>query len=149
MTIDRHIYKLSIMQTPQSVVLFGDTCEQWCFRDRRDNSRGKSAKTFSSLPSHRLQQVKSIGVSLANSCRREQSSKCSKALEKRRTADSIHINTDAHTHIHTYTHTAAAHLSSDGARIWKKFENRHSEWRVSGCTQTLAHTHRYKATLPH
>lgn len=34
-----------------------------------------------------LQQLKSIGVSLANSCRREHFSKCSKALERRQTAD--------------------------------------------------------------
>lgn len=57
-----------------------------------------------------LQQLKSIGVSLANSCRREQCSKCSKALERRQTAD-----TDRRTHV--YTHIAEAHLSSDGAGI--------------------------------
>lgn len=61
--------------------------------------------------------VKSIGVSLGNSCRGEPSSKCSKALK--RTAET-------HTHTLAWTHTAAAaaaaaaaeaHLSSDGGRI--------------------------------
>lgn len=79
--------------------LLGVTCKhcsskvQNSFRSSTHNSKKISPNI---LVWHQagLQQLKSIGVSLANSCRREQFSKCSKALERRQTADT-------HTHTHS------------------------------------------------
>lgn len=75
--------------------------------DTTQTTQSKFAKKqFLFLASGRLQQVKSIGVSLANSCRREQSSKFSKALERRRTADADRQYT--HQHGHTHTHSSSS-----------------------------------------